>query len=142
MVIKMIPSHENIPCIQQEKITSLEKEIIDLKAENAELSARVDGKKDNIYSINKELIRDRETQIKLLTEVTELKTLLKKSQEEREANDDEIKALKDEISALKVGLTDFKSSVNSFRNTMLTIFSVGTPIVTLIVTAILNFWGL
>ena len=142
MVIKMTPSHENIPCIQQEKITSLEKEIIDLKAENAELSARVDGKKDDIYSINKELIRDRETQIKLLTEVTELKTLLKKSQEERETNDNEIKALKDEISALKLGFTDFKSSVNSFRNTMLTIFGVGTPIVTLVVTIILKFWGL
>lgn len=142
MVIKMTPSHENIPCIQQEKITSLEKEIIDLKAENAELSARVDGKKDDIYSINKELIRDRETQIKLLTEVTELKTLLKKSQEDREANDNEIKELKDEISALKLGFTDFKSSVNSFRNTMLTIFGVGTPIVTLVVTVILKFWGL
>ncbi len=142
MVIKMTPSHENIPCIQQEKITSLEKEIIDLKAENAELSARVDGKKDDIYSINKELIRDRETQIKLLTEVTELKTLLKKSQEDREANDNEIKDLKDEISALKLGFTDFKSSVNSFRNTMLTIFGVGTPIVTLVVTVILKFWGL
>ncbi|MBQ8017571.1 MAG: hypothetical protein IJ672_10440 [Methanobrevibacter sp.] len=138
----MTPSHENIPCIQQEKITSLEKEIIDLKAENAELSARVDGKKDDIYSINKELIRDRETQIKLLTEVTELKTLLKKSQEDREANDNEIKDLKDEISALKLGFTDFKSSVNSFRNTMLTIFGVGTPIVTLVVTVILKFWGL
>jgi len=142
MVIKMTPSHENIPCIQQEKITSLEKEIIDLKAENAELSARVDGKKDDIYSINKELIRDRETQIKLLTEVTELKTLLKKSQEEREANDNEIEGLKNEIAALKLGFTDFKSSVNSFRNTMLTIFSVGTPIVTLVVTVILKFWGL
>jgi len=142
MVIKMTPSHENIPCIQQEKITSLEKEIIDLKAENAELSARVDGKKDDIYSINKELIRDRETQIKLLTEVTELKILLKKSQEEREANDNEIEGLKNEITALKLGFTDFKSSVNSFRNTMLTIFSVGTPIVTLVVTVILKFWGL
>ena len=142
MMIKMTSSHENIPCIQQEKITSLEKEIIDLKAENAELSARVDGKKDDIYSINKELIRDRETQIKLLTEVTELKTLLKKSQEDREANDNEIKDLKDEISALKLGFTDFKSSVNSFRNTMLTIFGVGTPIVTLVVTVILKFWGL
>ena len=88
------------------------------------------------------MIRDRETQIKLLTEVTELKTLLKKSQEDREDNDNEIKELKDEISALKLGLTDFKSSVNSFRNTMLTIFSVGTPIVTLVVTIILKFWGL
>ena len=142
MVIQMAPSHENIPCIQQEKIISLEKEIIDLKAENAELSARVDGKKDDIYSINKELIRDRETQIKLLTEVTELKTLLKKSQEDREDSENEIKALKDEISALKLGFTDFKSSVNSFRNTMLTIFGVGTPIVTLVVTVILKFWGL
>lgn len=138
----MAPSHENYPCIQQEKIASLEKEIIDLKADNAELSARVDGKKDDIYSINKELIRDRETQIKLLTEVTELKTLLKKSQEDREDSEDEIKALKDEISALKLGFTDFKSSVNSFRNTMLTIFGVGTPIVTLVVTVILKFWGL
>ena len=138
----MTPSHENIPCIQQEKITSLEKEIIHLKAENAELSARVDGKKDDIYSINKELIRDRETQIKLLTEVTELKILLKKSQEDREANDNEIEGLKNEITVLKLGFTDFKSSVNSFRNTMLTIFSVGTPIVTLVVTIILKFWGL
>ena len=88
------------------------------------------------------MVRDRETQIQLLTEVTALKTLLEQSQKERKDNDNEIKALKDEISALKLGFTDFKSGINSFRNTMLTIFGVGTPIVTLAVTVILKFWGL
>ena len=138
----MSPSHNDNTCCQNKKILTLEKEITNLKAENAELNARLDGKKDDIYSINKELVRDRETQIQLLTEVTALKTLLEQSQKERKDNDNEIKALKDEISALKLGFTDFKSGINSFRNTMLTIFGVGTPIVTLAVTVILKFWGL
>lgn len=140
----MSPSthNDNNTCCQNEKILALEKQITNLRAENAELNARLDGKKDDIYSINKELVRDRETQIQLLTEVTALKTLLEQSQQERKENDNEIKALKDEVSALKLGFTDFKSSVNSFRNTILTIFGVGTPIITLVVTIILKFWGL
>lgn len=135
-------THDTINCCQNEKIITLEKEITDLKAENAELNARLDNKKDDIHGINKELVRDRETQIKLLTEVTALKTLLEQSQKERTKANDEVKELKDKIDKLEIGFTDFKSSVNSFRNTVLTIFGVGTPIVSVIVVILTKIWGL
>lgn len=138
----MSPPHNDNTCCQNEKIVTLEKEVTNLKTENAKLNARLDNKKDDIYSINKELIHDRETQIKLLTEVTELKTLLKDSQEERKGYDEEIKSLKGEINELKLSFIDFKSGINSFRNTMLTIFGVGTPIVSIAITVLLKLWGI
>ncbi len=141
-MLTMAANNNEYICIQKEKITSIEKDITDLKAETAELNARLDNKKDDIYSINNELIRDRETQTKLLTEVTELKVLLKQSQEDRKNNSEEIVALRDAVNNLETKFTAFQSSVNSFKNTMLTIFGVGTPIISIIVAVILHFWGI
>jgi len=111
-------------CLYEERFSNLEKDV-------AELRARMDSKKEDIHSINKELANDHRQQIELIEKVTEVTVLLRASQEQREANNQKFKDLEDKVDALqddltdtKQELTDFVASQRSFRNTMI----VGIPI--------------
>lgn len=124
-------------CLYEERFANLEKE-------NAELKARMDSKKEDIHSINKELLSDRQQQIELIEKVTEVTVLLKASQKQRtennKATDDKIEELKDtvdslqaELSETKTELTDFVASQRSFRSTI----AIGAPIIISIVVGVL-----
>ena len=115
-------------CMYEERFSQLEKNY-------AELNARMDSKKEDIYSINKELVHDREKQIELIEKVTEVTVLLKSSQKSREENNKDIEKKFDdleekfdkvskELAETKEQLTDFVASQRSFRSTIV----VGIPI--------------
>lgn len=124
-----------------------EKRFADLERENAELKARMDSKKEDIHSINKELATDHQQQIELIEKVTEVTVLLKASQKSRdehnEAIDQKFKDLEekfdkvsDELAETKQELTDFVASQRSFRSTMV----IGVPIaISIIVGIIFHF---
>ena len=122
-------------CCYEERFSNLERKV-------AELDARMDSKKENIHSINKELTHDRQQQIELIEKVTEVTVLLKAGQEQREANnkrfDDlekKVDQLQTEVSDVRNDLTDFVSSQRSFRNTMLALI----PIISIIVGVVLHY---
>ena len=126
MVIIMPESNH---CIHEERFAALERE-------NAELKARMDSKKEDIHSINKELAADRQRQIELIEKVTEVTVLLKAGQKQREesneSTDKQFKELKDTVESLqkeladtKEQLTDFVASQRSFRSTVV----IGVPII-------------
>ena len=123
-------------CIYEERFANLEKD-------NAELKARMDGKKEDIHAINKEIYADRTRQIELVEKVTEVTVLLKAGQQQRKQNakafgelKDEVNSLQEELKETKEQLTDFVASQRSFRNTVI----VGVPIcISVIVGIIFHF---
>jgi len=140
MVITMTPptnQNEQPGCLYEERFAALERE-------NAELKARLDSKKEDIHSINKELYADRQQQIELIEKVTEVTVLLKAGQKQREesneATDKQFQELKDTVDSLqkeladtKEQLTDFVASQRSFRNTV----AIGAPIIISIIVGVL-----
>ena len=121
-----------------------EKRFADLEKENAELRARMDSKKEDIYLINKELATDHQQQIELIEKVTEVTVLLRAGQKQRdetnEAIDKKFKDLEDrfdkvseELSETKEQLTDFVASQRSFRNTV----AIGAPIIISIIVGVI-----
>lgn len=121
-----------------------EKRFADLEKENAELKARMDSKKEDIHSINKELATDHQQQIELIEKVTEVTVLLKASQKSRDENnkdidqkfkdlEDKFDKVSDELAETKQELTDFVASQRSFRNTV----AIGAPIIISIVVGVL-----
>lgn len=119
-----MPTTNHHGCIYEERLAHIE-------SEQAQLKARMDNKKEDIHSINKERIADRQQQIELIEKVTEVTVLLKASQEQREAHnkkfedlEEKVDKLQTELTDTKEQLTDFVASQRSFRNTMV----VGIPI--------------
>lgn len=122
-------------CIHEERFANLEADV-------AQLQARLDGKRDDIHVINKELLRDRQQQTELIESVTRITVILEQQQKSREANNKQLKELEKKIDKLQEELTDNKedvieltSSLNSFRNTMLALI----PVITVVVTIVLHF---
>lgn len=120
-------------CIHEERLTNIEVDI-------AELKTRMDNKKDDIHSINKELVHDRQQQIELIEKVTEVTVLLKAGQEQREANNRKFEDLEKKVDKLQEDLTntrndmtDFVASQRSFRNTV----AIGAPIIISIIVGVL-----
>lgn len=120
-------------CLYEQRFSSIEQEL-------AELKARMDNKKEDIHSINKELVHDREQQIALIEKVTEVTVLLKASQEQRKANnkkfddlEEKVDALQSELTDTKTELTDFVASQRSFRSTV----AIGAPIIISIIVGVL-----
>ena len=120
-------------CIHEERLTNIEVDI-------AELKTRMDNKKDDIHSINKELVHDRQQQIELIEKVTEVTVLLKAGQEQREANNRKFEDLEKKVDKVQEDLTntrndmtDFVASQRSFRNTV----AIGAPIVISIIVGVL-----
>lgn len=131
-----MPSTKHI-CIHEERFANLE-------SSQAKLQARLESKKEDIHSINKELHTDRQQQMELIEKVTEVTVLLKASQEQREtnnkANDEKFEDLEKKIdmltkenNELKTQVTDFIASQRSFRNTV----AIGAPIIISIVVGVL-----
>lgn len=130
----------NHQCIHEERFANIESDV-------ANLNARMDNKKKDIHSINKELYTDRQQQIQLIEKVTEVTVLLKAGQEQREENnksndkkfedlEEKIDLLNQELVNTKTELTDFVASQRSFRNTI----AIGAPIIiSLIVGVIFKF---
>ena len=115
-------------CIYEERLTTMEKDI-------AELNVKMDTKKDTLYSINKELLHDRDNYQELLEKVTKVTVLLEESQKQRQENNGKIKALEDKIDKLQDEVTQQSSSLSSFRNTMIAMI----PIISIIVGVVLHF---
>ena len=131
-------------CCYEERFATLEREV-------AKLKARMDNKKEDIHSINKELATDRQQQIELIEKVTEVTVLLKAGQEQRElsnkANEEKFKDLEEKIDDIqdelsktqdalnetREQLTDFTASQRSFRNTV----AIGAPIIISLVVGVL-----
>ena len=70
-------------CIYEERLIRIEKDI-------AELNVKMDTKKDSIYTLNKELLHERNNQQELLEKVTKVTVLLEESQKQRQDNNDKI----------------------------------------------------
>lgn len=121
---------ENVPqrCYYEERISHIEQEV-------AELKARMNSKRENIDSINQEIMQERHQQVELIEKVTEVTVLLKASQEQRKANNKRFDVLEDKVDKLQDELIDFKSSQRSFRNTMLALI----PIISIIVGILLHY---
>ena len=115
-------------CIYEERLTRIEKDI-------AELQVKMDTKKDSIYTLNKELLHERNNHQELLEKVTKVTVLLEESQKQRQDNNDKIKALEDKIDKLQEEVTQQSSSLSSFRNTMLAMI----PVISIIVGVVLHF---
>lgn len=122
-------------CLHEERFAKLESDV-------AELNARLDSKKEDIHSINDELVRDRQLQSELIEKVTTVTVLLKESQKQRAANntklgelESKIDKLQDELTNNKEDVIELTSSLNSFRNTVIAL----VPIVSIIVGIILHF---
>ena len=127
--------NDNCICIHEERFATIESDV-------AELKARLDSKRDDIHSINNELLRDRQHQTELLEKVTRVTVLLEEGQKQRTANnskltelEDKIDKLQDEIVDNKQDIVAFSSSLSSFRNTMLALI----PIVSIIISVVLHF---
>ena len=117
--------NDNCICIHEERFATIESDV-------AELKARLDSKRDDIHSINNELLRDRQHQTELLEE----------GQKQRTANNSKLTELEDKIDKLQDEIVDNKqdivalsSSLSSFRNTMLALI----PIVSIIISVVLHF---
>lgn len=122
-------------CIYEERFATVESDV-------AELKARLDSKRDDIHSINNELLRDRQHQNQLLEKVTRVTVLLEEGQKQRTANNGKLTELEDKIDKLQDEIVDNKqdivalsSSLSSFRNTMLALI----PIVSIIISVVLHF---
>lgn len=127
--------NDNCICIHEERFATIESDV-------AELKARLDSKRDDIHSINNELLRDRQHQTELLEKVTRVTVLLEEGQKQRTANNSKLTELEDKIDKLQDEIVDNKqdivalsSSLSSFRNTMLALI----PIVSIIISVVLHF---
>ena len=127
--------NDNCICIHEERFATVESDV-------AELKARLDSKRDDIHSINNELLRDRQHQTELLEKVTRVTVLLEEGQKQRTANNDKLTELEDKIDKLQDEIVDNKqdivalsSSLSSFRNTMVGLI----PIVSIIISVVLHF---
>lgn len=127
----------NHQCIYEERFAALE-------SNQAELQARMESKKEDLHSINKELLHDRQQQIELIEKVTEVTVLLKASQDQREESkknndkkfedlEEKIDGLTNELATTKNELTDFVASQRSFRNTV----AIGAPIIISIIVGVI-----
>jgi len=123
-----MPNTPEYVCMHESRLTSIERDI-------AELQARVDGKKEDIHEINKELLRDRKQQTELLEKVTRVTVLLEEGQKQRADNNSKLEEAERKIDNLQNDLTAIQSSLNSFRNTVI----VSVPIISIIVSIILHF---
>lgn len=144
-------------CIYEERFSKVEADV-------AEINARLDSKKEDIQSINKQLLYDHQQQTELIENVARLVVLVEeggrqrsinnskldelekkidKLQEEIVSNKDSvaesanrrINKLQEEVSANKETVTELTSSLNSFRNTMLALI----PIISIAVGVLLHF---
>lgn len=127
----MVAEHPG--CLYEGRLAHIESDL-------AELKARMDNKKEDIQSINKELSMDHQQQIELIAKVTEVTVLLKASQEQREASnkkfddlEEKVDNLQKELSDTKTQLTDFVASQRSFRNTV----AIGAPIIISIIVGVI-----
>ena len=112
-----------------------EKRLSDIEADIAELRARMDSKKDNIYNLNKELLRDHQQQEELIEKVTRVTVLLEEGQKQRDINNKKLEDAERKIDHLQTDMTALSSSLNSFRNTIIVLI----PIISIIVTVVLHF---
>lgn len=115
-------------CIYEERFANIEKDI-------AELNVKMDTKKDNIYSLNKEIMNERGHQQELIEKVTKVTVLLEESQKLRYDDNKKIKNLEEKIDKLQDEVTKQSSSLNSFRNTMLALITI----ISIIVGIVLHF---
>ena len=112
-----------------ERLRVMEKDI-------AQLKARMDSKKEDIYSINKELLRDHQQQEELIEKVTRVTVLLEEGQKQRASNNKQLNEAERKIDKLQTDMTALSASLNSFKNTII----VMIPVVSIIVTVLLHFF--
>ncbi len=112
-----------------ERLRIIEKDI-------AQLKARMDSKKEDIHSINKELLRDHQQQEELLEKVTRVTVLLEEGQKQRASNNKQLNEAERKIDKLQTDMTALSASLNSFKNTIV----IMIPIVSIIVTVLLHFF--
>lgn len=133
----MAPNDEVCVCCHEERFAHIESDL-------AELKTRMDNKKEDIHSINKELATDRQQQIQLIEKVTEVTVLLREGQKQRDENnksiddkfsdlEDKFDKVSDELAETKEQLTDFVASQRSFRNTV----AIGAPIIISIIVGVI-----
>lgn len=129
--------NEHPGCLYEERFAHVESDL-------SELKARMDNKKEDIHSINKELATDRQQQMQLIEKVTEVTVLLREGQKQRDTNneaidqkfkdlEDKFDKVSDELAETKEQLTDFVASQRSFRNTV----AIGAPIIISVIVGIL-----
>lgn len=123
----MTPSPEYV-CIHEARLSTIERDM-------AELQARLDGKKDDIHEINKELLRDRQQQTELLEKVTRVTVLLEEGQKQRSENNSKLEEAEKKIDHLQNDLTALSSSLNSLRNMLIAL----VPIISIVVSVVLHF---
>ena len=127
-VMKMSAEHNPQTCFYEKRFSHLEQEV-------AELKARMNSKRENIDTINQELLTERQQQVELIEKVTEVTVLLRASQEQRERNNKRFDTLEDKVDKLQDELTDLHASQRSFRNTIIVLI----PIISIIVGIILHY---
>lgn len=114
---------------------SYEKRFANIESDIAELRARMDSKKDDIFNLNKELLRDHQQQEELIGKVTRVTVLLEESQKQRDNSNKKLEDAERKIDHLQTDVTALSSSLNSFRNTIIVL----VPIISIIVTIVLHF---
>ena len=114
---------------------SYEKRFANIESDIAELRARMDSKKNDIFNINKELLRDHQQQEELIEKVTRVTVLLEESQKQRDNSNKKLEDAEQKIDQLQTDVTALSSSLNSFRNTIIVL----VPIISIIVTVVLHF---
>lgn len=112
-----------------------EKRFANLESDIAELKARMDSKKDDIYNLNKELLRDHQQQEELIEKVTRVTVLLEEGQKQRDNSNKKLDESERKIDKLQTDMTALSSSLNSFRNTIIVLI----PVISIIVTVVLHF---
>ena len=113
-------------CYYEERFSKVEQQITELKT-------RLENKKEDIHTINKELATDRQQQLTLIETVTEIKVILKNEQEQRKNEHTQLETLENKVDTLQTDFTDFVASQRSFRNTII----IGTPIIISIIVGII-----
>ena len=114
---------------------SYEKRFANIESDIAELRARMDSKEDDIFNLNKELLRDHQQQEELIEKVTRVTVLLEESQKQRDNSNKKLEDAERKIDHLQTDVTALSSSLNSFRNTIIVL----VPIISIIVTIVLHF---
>ena len=115
-------------CCHEERFAHIESDI-------AELKARMDSKKDDIYNLNKELLRNHQQTEELIEKVTRVTVLLEEGQKQRDTSNRKLSDSERKIDKLQTDLTAMSSSLQSFRNTIIVLI----PIISILVTIVLHF---
>ena len=115
-------------CCHEERFAKIESDI-------AELKARMDSKKDDIYNLNKELLRNHQQTEELIEKVTRVTVLLEEGQKQRDTSNRKLSDSERKIDKLQTDLTAMSSSLQSFRNTIIVLI----PIISILVTIVLHF---